>query len=140
MSSLKWWTVVDFGLFYLIDTVKDKKISIFLQIWTRKYVYIYIWNLTCTWSDTICPCQNIHRNAPGSQIKNFQNTFDRPWNEIRMKIQLENFFGILISTRLTVVFLLACRWFKLVFINSSLIFECRINLSYQENSDRDQWQ
>ena len=33
-------------------------------------------------------------------IKNFQNTFDRPWNEIRMKIQTENFFGILISTRL----------------------------------------
>ena len=39
---------VDFGLFYLIDAVKGKKISIFLQIWTRKYVCI--WNLTCTWS------------------------------------------------------------------------------------------
>ena len=31
------------------------------------------------------PCQNIHRNAPGGQIKNFQNTLDRAWNEIRMK-------------------------------------------------------
>jgi hypothetical protein len=46
-------------------------------------------SLTCTWSDTIRPCQNIHRNAPGDQILNFQNTFDRPWNEIRMKIQAE---------------------------------------------------
>jgi hypothetical protein len=59
------------------------------------------WNLTCTWSDTICSCQNIHRNAPGGQILIFQNTFDRAWNEIRMKIQTENFFGILISTRLS---------------------------------------
>jgi hypothetical protein len=24
-----------------------------------------IWNLTCTWSDTIRPWQNMHRNAPG---------------------------------------------------------------------------
>ena len=40
----------------------------------------------------------------------------------------------------TVVFLLTCRWFNLVFIYSSLIFECRINLLYQDNSDRDQWQ
>ena len=55
----------------------------FLQILTRKYVYI--WNLTCTWSDTIRPCQNIHRNAPGGPIKNFQNTLNRAWNEIRMK-------------------------------------------------------
>ena len=31
---------------------------------------------------------------------NFQNTSDRAWSEIRMKIQAENFFGILISTRL----------------------------------------
>ena len=52
---------VDVGLFYLIDAVKGKDISIFLQIWTRKYVYI--WNLT--WSDTIRLCQNIHRNAVG---------------------------------------------------------------------------
>ena len=96
MSSLKF--EVDFGLFYRIYAVKGKEISIFLQIWTRKYVYI--WNLTCTWSDTIRPCQNIHRNAPGGQILNFQNTLDRAWNEIRMKIQTENFFGILISTRL----------------------------------------
>jgi hypothetical protein len=36
----------------------------------------------------------------GGQILNFQNTLDRAWNEIRMKIQTENFFGILISTRL----------------------------------------
>ena len=43
-----------------------------MQIWTRKYVYL--WNLTCTWSDTIRPCQNTHRNAPGGQILNFQNT------------------------------------------------------------------
>jgi hypothetical protein len=28
---------VDVGLFYLIDAVKGKEISIFLQIWTRKY-------------------------------------------------------------------------------------------------------
>jgi hypothetical protein len=74
----------------LIYAVKGKEISIFLQIWTRKYVYI--WNLTCTWSDTIRPCQNIHRNALGGQILNFQNTVYRAWNEIRMKIQTENFF------------------------------------------------
>jgi hypothetical protein len=37
------------------------------------------------------------------QILNFQNTFDRAWNEIRMKIQTENFFGILISTRLACI-------------------------------------
>jgi hypothetical protein len=36
----------------------------------------------------------------GDQILNFQNAFDRAWNEIRMKIQTENFFRILISTRL----------------------------------------
>jgi len=38
-----------------------------------------------------------------SQIINFQNTFDRPCDEIRMKIhyiQTENFFGRLFSTRL----------------------------------------
>jgi hypothetical protein len=35
----------------------------------------------------------------GGQILNFQNTLDRAWNEIRMKID-KNFFGILISTRL----------------------------------------
>jgi hypothetical protein len=29
-----------------------------------------------------------------------EDTFDRPWNEISMKIQTENFFGMLISTRL----------------------------------------
>jgi hypothetical protein len=36
----------------------------------------------------------------GGQILNFQNTLDRAWNKIRMEIQTENFFGILISTRL----------------------------------------
>jgi hypothetical protein len=36
----------------------------------------------------------------GGQILNYQNTFDRVCDEIRMKIQTENFFGILISTRL----------------------------------------
>jgi len=47
---------VDVGLFYPIDAVKGKDISIFLQIWTRKYRYVYIiWNLTCTWSDTLRP-------------------------------------------------------------------------------------
>jgi hypothetical protein len=81
--------------------------SIFLQIWTRKYVYI--WNNTRTWSDTIRPCQNIHRIPPEGGgcpillIFNFQNTFDRTWNEIRMKIQTELFFGILISTRLLII-------------------------------------
>ena len=89
---------MDFGLFYRIYAVKGKEISKYLQIWTRKYVYL--WNLTCTWSDTIRPCQNIHRNAPGGHNLNFQNTLDRTWNEIRMKIQTENFFEILISTRL----------------------------------------
>jgi hypothetical protein len=39
----------------------------------------------------------------GGQILNFQNTFDRAWNKIRMKIQKENFFGILISTRLLAI-------------------------------------
>jgi hypothetical protein len=28
-------------------------------------ICLYIWNVTCSWTDTICPCQNIHRNAPG---------------------------------------------------------------------------
>ena len=32
---------VDVGLLYMIDAAKGKKISIFLQIWTRKCVYIY---------------------------------------------------------------------------------------------------
>jgi len=94
---------VDVGLFYLVDAVKGKKISIYLQIWTGKCVYI--WNLTFTWSDTIRPCQNIHRhrNAPGGQILNFQN------NEIRMKIQTENFFEILISTRLVQKMYMYCQ-------------------------------
>jgi len=70
---------------------------LFLQIWTRKYVYI--WNLTCTWSDIIRPCQNINWNASGGQILNFQNTFDRACDEIRMEIQTENFFRSLISMR-----------------------------------------
>jgi hypothetical protein len=78
-DTSKW--ILDYFIGY--THVKGKVISIFLQIWTRKYVYI--WNLTCTWSDTIRPCQNIHRNAPGDQILNFQNTLDRAWNEIRMK-------------------------------------------------------
>ena len=34
------------------------------------------------------------------QILNLQNSFDRYCDEIRMKIQTENFFGSLISTRL----------------------------------------
>ena len=34
------------------------------------------------------------------QILNFQNSFDRPCDEIRMKIQTENFFRSLILTRL----------------------------------------
>ena len=38
----------------------------------------------CTWSDTIHSWQNMHRNAPGGQILNFQNTFDRACDEIRM--------------------------------------------------------
>ena len=46
---------MDFGLFCRIYAVKGKEISIFLEIWTRKYVYL--WNLTCTWSDTIRPCK-----------------------------------------------------------------------------------
>jgi hypothetical protein len=50
-----------------VNKVHWTALSIFLQIWTRKYVYI--WNITCTWSDTIRPCQNIHRNAPGGQVK-----------------------------------------------------------------------
>jgi len=58
---------VDVGLLYLIDAVKAKKISIFLQIWTRKCVYIS--QLICTWCDSMCPCQNMHRNAPGSDFK-----------------------------------------------------------------------
>jgi hypothetical protein len=90
ISLLQW------QLYYMLQA--NQRIIEFLQIWTRKYVYI--WNLTCTWSDTICPCQNIHRNAPGGQILNNQNTLDRDWSEIRMKKQTENFFRILISTKL----------------------------------------
>jgi hypothetical protein len=33
-------------------------------------------------------------------ILNFQDTFDRVCEKIRMEIQTENFFGCLISTRL----------------------------------------
>jgi hypothetical protein len=42
----------------------------------------------------------MHRKAPEGQILNFQNTFDRTCDEIRMEIQTENFFGSLISTKL----------------------------------------
>jgi hypothetical protein len=44
-------------------------------------------------------------NISADSLKNkakflyFQITFDRPCDEIRMKIQTENFFGSLISTR-----------------------------------------
>jgi hypothetical protein len=37
----------------------------------------------------------------GRGILNFQNTFDRPCDEIRMEIQTENVFRSLISMRLT---------------------------------------
>jgi hypothetical protein len=42
----------------------------------------------------------MHRKAPEGQILNFQNTFDRTCDEIRMEIQTENFFGSLISMSL----------------------------------------
>ena len=46
-------------------------------------------------------------NRGGSNL-NFQNTFDRSCNEIRMEIQTVNIFGNLISTRLIeIVF-----WYK----------------------------
>jgi hypothetical protein len=41
------------------------------------------------------------RTAQKVQILNFQNTFDRACDEIRMEIQTTNFFGSLISTRLS---------------------------------------
>jgi hypothetical protein len=44
------------------------------------------WNITCIWSDTIRPWQNMHRNASGSNF-NFQNTFERACDEFRLKIQ-----------------------------------------------------
>ena len=85
--SLK--SILDY--FCRIYAVKGKEISIFLQIWTRKYVYL--WNLTCTWSDTIRPCQNIHRNAPGGQILNFQNMFNIVLYDIgHLTIQRTYFF------------------------------------------------
>jgi hypothetical protein len=80
---------VDIGLTNLVDAVKGKKISLFLQIWTRKCVYIS--RLTFTWSDTIRPCQNMHRNAPGVQILDFKNTFDSVCDEIRLEIQSRKF-------------------------------------------------
>jgi hypothetical protein len=43
--------IKNFGFMDLLTTWNSKRLSLFLQIWTRKYVYI--WNLTCTWSDTI---------------------------------------------------------------------------------------
>ena len=89
---------MDVGLFYLIGIAKGKKISIFLQIWTGKYVYMksYLHLIRHNPSMPKYPSE-----CTEGQIKNFQNTFDRPWNEIyRMKIQTENYFGILISTRL----------------------------------------
>ena len=45
---------------------------------------LYISQLICTWYDTIGPCQNMHRNAPGGQILNFQNIFDRACDDIKM--------------------------------------------------------
>jgi len=46
----------------------------------------------------IRPFQNMHQNAPGSQILNFQNIFDSACDKIRLEIHLaENFFGSLIS-------------------------------------------
>jgi hypothetical protein len=40
----------------------------------------------------------MHWNATRGQILNFQNTFDRAYEEIRMEIQTDFFFGSLIST------------------------------------------
>jgi len=44
----------------------------------------------------------MHRNAKGGggQILNFQNTFDRAYDEIMMEIQTENFLRSIISMRL----------------------------------------
>jgi hypothetical protein len=50
---------LDFGLFCRIYAVKGKEISIFLQIWTGKYVYL--WTLTCTNSWTTPRDQNRHK-------------------------------------------------------------------------------
>ena len=47
--------------------------------------------------------QSVHEpssECTGAQILNFQNTFDRPCDEIRIEIQTENFFRNLISPRL----------------------------------------
>jgi hypothetical protein len=68
---------VDAGLLYLIviDAVKGKKISIFLQIWTRKCVYILA--LVLVWHNlTIPKYASESVNALGVQILNFQNTFN----------------------------------------------------------------
>jgi len=85
---------VDVGLLYLIDAVKGKKISIFLQIWTRKCVYILA--LVLVWHNlTIPKYASESVNALGVQILNFQNTFNligfvtRLWWRYRQKISSE---------------------------------------------------
>jgi hypothetical protein len=45
-------------------------------------------------------CNIYVKGTTGAQILNFQNTFDRPCDEIRIEIQTENFFRNLISPRL----------------------------------------
>ena len=69
--------------------INGTRLSSFLQIWIRKYVYIL--NLTWAWSDTICTWQNMHWNAPGGQILNFQNTFGNVCDKIRLEIQSRKF-------------------------------------------------
>jgi len=81
---------LNFVLFGSLTTWNSKRLSLFLQIWTRKCVYIS-W-LTCTSSDSIRSCQKMHRNAPGGQILYFRNIIDMACDEIRLEIQSRIFF------------------------------------------------
>ena len=49
--------LIKMNLFELL--INGKRLSLFLQIWTRKYICSMIWNLTGTWSDSIRPWQNL---------------------------------------------------------------------------------
>jgi hypothetical protein len=53
-----------------LTTKNGKRLSLLLQIWTRKCVYVS--KLTCTSFDTILWCQTRHRNAPEKEWKEFE--------------------------------------------------------------------
>ena len=119
------------------NTTEIKIVTYFVtacfQIKGRCLIYIYVKyilnGLLKSNIHTIRPCQNIHRNAPGGQICNFQIALDRASNEIRMKIHTENFFGILISTRL-VKEVNHIRCFAIDIAKDLILLSCRLAMEH----------